>query len=61
MQFAQPVWILAGAIICIAVAFLLFQLGRQKKYKLEQFAGTHLAGKLTKISPTHCGPSKRHC
>ncbi len=53
MQFASPIWIIVGLVVCTGIFLLLYRLEKQKRQKLEIFAGTRLAGKLTRnVSPT---------
>jgi Ca-activated chloride channel homolog len=47
MTFAQPIWILAGLIVCIGVLFLLHSLQSARRATLEKFAAAHLVDKLT--------------
>ena len=48
MQFAQPLWLIAGLIICLAAAlFIRANIVRRKK-ELQQFASPHLLAGLTR-------------
>lgn len=55
MQFAQPIWILAGLVVSIALLVLLHLLQKKKQKSLEQFASSQLLGRLTR----HVSPGKR--
>lgn len=48
MQFAHPLWILAGLICCTATLLLLQLLQRRRQATLEKFAGAQLLGRLTR-------------
>lgn len=53
MQFASPIWIVIGLVVCTGLSLLLYRLEKQKRHKLEIFAGSRLAGRLTRnTSPT---------
>ena len=48
LHFAQPLWLVAGTITCLAAAlFIRFNIVRRKK-ELQQFASPHLLAGLTK-------------
>jgi len=47
MTFAQPIWIVAGFIVCVGLLFLLNRLQSIRRAKLEKFAAVHLVEKLT--------------
>jgi Ca-activated chloride channel homolog len=52
MTFAQPIWILAGLIVCLGILFLLHRLQSARRITLEKFAAAHLVQKLTSnVSP----------
>jgi len=48
ITFAQPIWILIGAGICIGLAFLLRQLQKQRTDRLARFAAAKLLKGLTR-------------
>ncbi len=48
MTFAQPLWIIAGFIICIGTLFFLRGMRKRRLATLEKFAATHLVEKLTR-------------
>ena len=48
MTFAQPLWIIAGLIVCIGTLFLLHTLQARRRATLEKFAAAHLLDRLTR-------------
>ncbi len=48
MTFAQPLWIIAGLIVCIGALFLLHNLQARRQATLEKFAAAHLLDRLTR-------------
>jgi Ca-activated chloride channel homolog len=48
MTFAQPLWIIAGLIICLGALFLLRALQSRRRATLEKFAAAHLLERLTR-------------
>ncbi len=48
MTFAQPLWIVAGLIVCIGCLFLFHNLHARRLATLEKFAAAHLLGRLTR-------------
>jgi Ca-activated chloride channel family protein len=48
MTFAQPLWIIAGFIVCLGTLFLLRILQSQRQATLEKFASAHLLERLTR-------------
>lgn len=48
MQFAHPLWILAGLICCAAILLFLYFLQNRRQATLEKFASAHLLGRLTR-------------
>jgi Ca-activated chloride channel family protein len=56
MHFAQPLWIVIGIFVCIAVSLLLQRYDRQRQIDLARFAAPHLLGRLTR----HISQPRRH-
>ncbi len=48
MTFAQPLWIIAGLIVCIGFLLLFRNLQARRQVTLEKFAAAHLLGRLTR-------------
>jgi Ca-activated chloride channel homolog len=48
MTFAQPLWIIAGLIVCIGTLFLLRSLQSRRQATLEKFVAAHLLERLTR-------------
>ena len=48
MTFAQPLWIIAGLIVCIGTLFLFHNLQVRRVATLEKFAAAHLLDRLTR-------------
>ncbi len=48
MDFAQPLWLIAGLIICVALAFLIRNLQERRKATLAKFAAPKLLDSLTR-------------
>lgn len=55
MQFAQPLWILAGILTCAVFAMVLHIFHKRRLATLKQFASAQLLGRLTR----HISPEKR--
>ncbi len=47
MQFAQPLWLIAGAIVCATLVWLYRRFDRSRRSALTQFATERLLSKLT--------------
>lgn len=47
MQFAQPIWIFIGILVCVSVFFVLRQLTKKRQIALQNFAAKALIEKLT--------------
>ncbi|MDR3630312.1 MAG: VWA domain-containing protein [Desulfocapsaceae bacterium] len=59
MTFAQPLWILAGLIVCVGTLFLMRSLEAACKAALEKFAAPHLLPVLTRnVSSTRQAAKK---
>ncbi|MGD9949306.1 MAG: VWA domain-containing protein [Desulfobulbus sp.] len=48
MTFAQPLWIIAGLIVCIGFLLLFRNLQARRQATLEKFAAAHLLGRLSR-------------
>ena len=47
MTFAEPLWLLAGLIACVALVWLYRRFDARQRAALTTFASSHLVGQLT--------------
>jgi Ca-activated chloride channel family protein len=47
MTFAQPIWLAAGLLVCVALVWLYYRFDARQRKALSTFASRHLLGQLT--------------
>jgi Ca-activated chloride channel family protein len=47
MTFAEPIWLVAGLVVCLALLWLYHRFDRRQRAALTTFASSHLLGQLT--------------